>query len=79
MLSILPGLDSASLNMENRCFAWMFVCVSLNLVTYVFFIQDNHHYSHLLRSTKNKLSVKNCPVFIYDKNNYNFFLQMMDT
>ena len=41
----MSGLDSASLNMENRWkidgFAWMFVCVSLNLVTCVFFYLIN--------------------------------------
>ena len=37
MLSILSGLDSASLNLEIDGFALLFVCVSLNLVTCVFF------------------------------------------
>ena len=37
MLLILSGLDSASLNMEIDGFVWMFVSVSLNLVTCVFF------------------------------------------
>ena len=37
VLSILSGLDSASLYIETGGFAWLYVCVSFNLVTCVFY------------------------------------------